>query len=77
VVPSSSSTTAVLKTAPRVGTGATYWLQVTSRSFGVNFPSPGSFMVGAGSVELDWELGDTGREKTLTVQFSICRVYLA
>jgi len=65
-VPNSSSTMAVLKTAPRVGAGATYWFQVSPRPSAVNFPFPD---VG-GRVELDGELGDTGREKALMVQFS-------
>lgn len=74
MVPRSSSTTAVLKTTPRVGAGAIYWFQVTPRSSGVNFPLSDGFMIGAGGVELGVGLlGETGREKTLKVQFSACR----
>lgn len=70
-MPNRSSNTAVLKTAPRVGAGATYWFQVYPA---VKFSFPDGCTVGEGNAELDAELGGAGREKVLTVQFSTCRV---
>jgi len=66
VVPNSSSTMAVLKTAPRIGAGATYLFQVTP---GLKFSSSGICIIG---VELGVEL----REKTLAVELSTCREFI-
>ena len=63
MVPNSRSTMTVLKTAPKIGAGATYVFQVTPGPTDLKFPSSGVCMFVVGGVELDVEL----REKTLVM----------